>query len=146
MPKLSRSAVIDSDLETVWSTVRDFNALPKWHPLIADSRIEDDAPADAVGCIRNFHLKDGANIRERLLALSDVEHTFTYSILESPMPVRNYVATMRLLPVSDGDRTFAEWTAEFECDEDYEQELIALVGDTVFAGGFKAVNDSLGRT
>jgi len=135
--------VIDSDLDTVWQTVRDFNALPRWHPLIADSRIEDDAPADAVGCIRNFDLKDGTNIREKLLALSDVEHYFTYSILESPMPVRNYVATMRLLPVSDGDRTFAEWTAEFECDEEDEQELLALVGDTVFDGGLKAISESL---
>ena len=146
MPKLSRSAVIEAGLETVWETVRDFNALPKWHPLIADSRIEDDAPADAVGCIRNFNLKDGANIREKLLALSDVEHTFTYSILESPMPVRNYVATMRFLPVSDGDRTFAEWTAEFECDKKDEQEVLTLVGDFVFAGGLKAINESLCRT
>jgi hypothetical protein len=33
------------------------------------------------------------------------------------MPLTDYVATLRLTPVTDGDRCFAEWTAEFECDE-----------------------------
>ena len=38
----------------------------------------------------------------------------TYSILESPMGVENYFATLRLIPVTESDHTFAEWTAEFD--------------------------------
>ena len=81
-----------------------------------DSHIEGGLPADRVGCIRNFNLKDGGNIREQLLTLSDYDYSCTYSILESPMGVRNYIATLKLTPVTDGNRTFAEWTAEFDCD------------------------------
>ena len=42
-------------------------------------------------------------IRERLLALSDYDYSCTYEILESPMGVTNYVATLKLTPVTDGD-------------------------------------------
>ena len=54
----------------------DFNALPNWTPFVADSRIEQNRPSDQIGCVRNFHLKDGGRIRERLLALSDYEMSF----------------------------------------------------------------------
>ena len=89
-----------------------------WHPGIADSRIENGEPSDRVGCIRHFHTRDGGMIRERLLALSDYDYTCVYEILESPMGVENYVATLKLTPVTDGARCFAEWSAEFDCAED----------------------------
>jgi hypothetical protein len=47
-------------------------------------------------------------LRELLLALSGVDHSSTDNILVSPMPVKNYVATFRLTPITVGNRTFAE--------------------------------------
>lgn len=75
MAKIFTSSVINAPMEEVWAKIRDFNALPGWHPAVADSHIENAGPSDRVGCIRNFNLKDGGNIREQLLTLSDVEHT-----------------------------------------------------------------------
>jgi hypothetical protein len=133
------SSVIDAPAGTVWQRIRDFNALPLWHPAIADSRIENGEASDKVGCVRNFHLRDGGAIRERLLALSDFEYSCTYAILESPMGVENYTATLKLTPVTDGGRTFAEWSAEFDCPPARERELSDLVGQQVFQGGFDAL-------
>ncbi|WP_364304393.1 SRPBCC family protein [Moorena sp. SIO4A5] len=90
--------------------------------------------------MRNFNLKEGGNIREKLLVLSDLDYLFSYSILESPMPLTNYVATFQLKPITDGDRTYAEWTAIFDCDSQDEKHLIKLVGDGVFQTGFNALN------
>ena len=112
MVKIYVSSVVDAPAERVWDHIRDFNALPKWHPAIGDSRIEGNQPADKVGCIRSFHTRDGGAIRERLMALSDYEYGCTYAILESPMGVSNYIASIRLIPITDGDRTLCEWTAE----------------------------------
>ena len=123
------SSVIDASADTVWSRIRDFNGLPQWHPGIADSRIENGEPSDRVGCIRHFHTRDGGMIRERLLALSDYDYSCTYEILESPMGVENYVATLKLTPVTDGARCFAEWSAEFDCAEARERELSRSIGD-----------------
>src|SRR6516162_4837932 len=143
MVKVHTSSVIDAPSDHVWAVVRDFNALPKWHPAIRDSRVEGGLPADRVGCIRNFNLKDGGNIREQLLALSDYDYSCTYSILESPMGVRNYIATLKLTPITDGNRTFAELTTEFDCDPGRERELAELIGDSVFQAGFDSLKRQL---
>ena len=84
--------------DRVWARVRDFNGLPNWHPAIAESRIEGGEPADKIGCVRDFRLRNGDRIREKLLGLSDYDMFCTYSILESPMGVENYVATLAADP------------------------------------------------
>jgi hypothetical protein len=145
MIRIYVSSVIDAAADNVWSRIRDFNALPLWHPAIADSRIENNEPSDRVGCIRHFHTRDGGIIRERLLALSDYEYSQTYEILESPMGVANYVATLKLTPITDGQRSFAEWSAEFECAEGREHELTELIGNGVFQGGFDGLKRHFAR-
>jgi hypothetical protein len=138
------SSVIGSSAENIWARIRDFNALPQWHPGIADSRIENGQPSDRVGCIRHFHTGDGGMIRERLLALSDYDYSVTYEILESPMGVDNYVATLKLTPVTDGVRCFAEWSAEFDCAPGREAELTRAIGQGVFQAGFDALKRTFG--
>ncbi len=145
MPRVFVSSVIDAPAARVWERVRDFNGLPRWHPRIRESRIENGEPADKVGCVRDFNLQNGDRIRERLLGLSDYDMFCTYSILESPMPITGYVATLRLTPVTDGDRTFAEWTAEFECEENAADDLVNGIGTNVFQAGFDALKRHFGR-
>jgi hypothetical protein len=145
MPHVYTSSVIEADADRVWSMIRDFNGLPDWHPAIAESRIEGGAPADQVGCVRAFRLQDGGYIRERLLALSDYDYSCSYSILESPMGVENYIATLKLTPITDGGRTFAEWSADFECAAEREADLVELIGQGVFQGGFDSLKDRFSR-
>ena len=145
MVKVYTSSVIDAAAAEIWDRVRDFNGLPDWHPAIADSRIELQQPADKVGCIRNFTLKDGGRIREQLLALSDFDFSMTYSILESPMGVTSYIATLKLTPITDGNRCFAEWTAEFDCAPGRETELARNIGQGVFQSGLDALKGSTVR-
>jgi hypothetical protein len=55
------------------------------------------------------------------------------------MGVENYVATFRLIPVTDADETFAEWTAEFDAAPDREDGLADHIGRNVFAAGLQAL-------
>lgn len=144
MARVYQSSVINGSAEKVWERIRDFNGLPKWHPRIRDSRIEEALPPDKVGCIRNFHLQNGDNIREQLLGLSDYDMFCTYAILESPMPLTDYVATLRLTPVTEGDRCFIEWSAEFSCDPANEADLVNGIGTNVFLAGFDALKRHFG--
>jgi len=139
MVKVYASSAIDAPAERVWSQIRDFNSLPKWHPAVRDSQVESGLPPDQVGCVRNFTLKDGGKFREKLLTLSDYDYSYSYSILESPLGVRNYVATLKVTPITDGNRAFVEWTAEFDCEPQRERELAELIGNAVFQGGFDAL-------
>ncbi|WP_370400572.1 SRPBCC family protein [Sulfitobacter sp. JB4-11] len=144
MARVYVSSVIGAGAGRVWERVRDFNALPRWHPSIRDSRIEDALPPDKVGCIRNFNLQNGDNIREQQLGLSDYDMFCTYAILESPMPLTDYIATLRLTPVTDGDRCFAEWSAEFSCDPSAEDDLVDGIGTNVFQVGLDALKRHFG--
>lgn len=145
MIKVYVSSVIDASADNVWARIRDFDGLPTWHPAISDSRIENNQASDRVGCIRHFHTRDGGMIRERLLGLSDYDYSCVYEILESPMGVSNYIATLKLTPITDGNRSFAEWSAEFDCAEGREGELTQTIGTGVFQGGFDALKTHFGR-
>lgn len=144
MTRVYVSSVIPAPAANVWRRVRDFNGLPDWTPFVAESRIEQNLPSDKVGCIRNFALKDGGRIREQLLALSDYDMSCTYAILESPMGVENYVAKLTLTPVTDGNVTFAQWQADFDCAPDREAALVEQIGKGVFQAAFSALGASFG--
>ena len=136
MPKVYESNVVSSSRDKVWARIRDFNALPVWHPDIAKSELEKGG---SVGCVRHFFLKNGAELREQLLTLSDIDCTCVYSILESPMPLKNYVATLRLYEVTATGQTFAEWFAYFDVtDLKAEKETVDTVHG-VFRGGLESL-------
>ena len=113
MPRIVKSTIINAPTDRVWSVLRDFNGHDRWHPAVAFSAIERGQPSDKIGCIRRFRLADGGELREQLLALSDLEQSFSYCLLDTPIPLFNYIAHVRLLPVTDGDRTFWHWECTF---------------------------------
>jgi carbon monoxide dehydrogenase subunit G len=139
MPSVSRSIDVDASPGTVWSIVRDFNGLPAWFPGIAASEIEGGGDANTVGAIRRLTLPDGAQIRETLLELSDGDRLCTYNIIESGLPISNYVATFRVTAQGDGSRI--DWEAAWENDPEVEQAMIDLIGDTILAGGLQGAKE-----
>lgn len=145
MTNVYTSSVINAPRDKVWESIRDFGALADWHPAIAKSEIEDGKKGDQVGCIRHFSTQDGGVLREQMLCLSDIDCVCTYAILESPMGVEGYVAILQLTEISNGDATFAEWSAEFECPPEAEEDLIEFIGQGVFQGGFDALEEKLGN-
>jgi len=144
MPKAYASSVIEAPASEVWAVIRDFNALPDWHPAIAVSEIEDGRASDQVGSVRSFSLHDGAHIRERLLELSDAEMTCVYNFETTPFPVENYLATLRCVPITDGNRCFIEWSASFDCDPAAADEHLNTFSNGVFQGGFDALKERFG--
>lgn len=145
MVAVARSAVIDAPVDAVWRVLRDFNSHVLWHPQILVSDIEQAQPADVAGCVRRFRLADGAELREQLIALSDRDRSFTYCILESPIPLLDYVATVRLRPVTDGDRTFWEWRSTFRTPPGQEEALADLVAHGIYDAGFAGLRGFLER-
>jgi len=137
LQRVVRSTVIDAPIDRVWAVLRDFNSHDQWHDVVADSRIEGRDRGDQVGCVRSFTLKDGNRIREQLLTLSDSEHTSTYCIVEATVPLRRYVATLTLTPVTDGDRTFWHWESTFATPPGRERELREMVARDVYEAGFE---------
>lgn len=143
MARAHASTVIDAPVERVWDVVRDFGALPRWHPGIVASEIEDGLAADVVGSVRRLRLADGRPVRERLRALSDRDWRLAYDFVEPAFPVENFLATFELVPVTSGNRTFACWEASFDEAPQFRGRFVEAISRDVFAAGLAALKRRL---
>lgn len=144
MARAFASRIVEAPIEAVWAIVRDFDGLPNWVPAALDSEIEDGLAADVVGCVRSFHLQGGVHVRERLLSLDDSRYGFSYNFETPAFPVKNYVATMELVPVVRSDATYVSWRADFDEAPGDEGKYVRIVSQDVFAAGLAALAQKAG--
>ena len=112
--KVKASVIIDAPIDRVWASVRVFDAVVNWNPGVVAARMESGS-ATEVGSIRALDIADGTLFRETLLAHSDLEHFYSYDIIESPLPCNNYIATHQFIEITDGNKTLGIWQGEFDC-------------------------------
>ena len=80
-----------------------------------ETLVEDGKAGDAVGAVRSVR-SPGRHIRQRLLAHSDLERSYSYEFADAiPFPVTGFRATIRITPVVDSGKAFVEWWATFDC-------------------------------
>jgi hypothetical protein len=114
MAKSYYSTVLNHSAEDVWKVIRPFDHYA-WAGVQSEILIEDGKSSDQVGAVRRITVGD-QTIRQTLLAHSDVERSYAYSLCDpSPYPVRHYIATIRVTPVVDLNKAFVEWWATFDC-------------------------------
>ena len=54
-------------------------------------------------------------------------------------PISNHEATLSLRRITDGNRTYAEWTATFDAPAEEADKVAEGMGTNVFQGGFNAL-------
>lgn len=145
MVRVVVSSVLDLPVDEVWRVLRDFNSHHTWHPAVAESVIEDDLSPDTVGAVRRFRLTDGGELREQLLDLDDRAHRLSYCILDAPLPLHDYVATIQLRPVTDGNGAFWSWSSEFRTPPAQAGEMRDLVANGIYLAGMHALDGWLRR-
>ena len=129
------SAVLDSDAQKVWSVLKRFGEIHNWHPSIMESSIEGDQPDGLVGCIRTLTLADGAVVRERLLSVDDRDLRLSYRFEEAPLPLDNYVASVKLVALTGQSKTLVTWSAQFDLQEpDTAEHYQALIQKLIADG------------
>jgi len=143
--KVMRSVIIDAPIDTVWAAVRSFDGVAQWNPGVTAAVLESGS-ATAVGSIRKLDIVDGSVFRETLLAHSDIEHFYTYDIIESPLPCSNYVACHRFIEITDGNQTLGIWEGEFDCKATDAEQLETVVGDMIYLAAQQALNQYLRET
>jgi len=146
MVKVVVTTVIEAPLDRVWAVIRAFNDL-SWFPAVAKQnkigKIEDGKAPDQVGAIRHIVLDNGT-LREKLLSLNDTNHTNSYSILDGPLPVVNYVAGLHLEAITTSNQTFVTWWAEFDSPAGVDPDIPRnIIRDAVFNTCLKELNNQL---
>ena len=120
MPKVTLSTELPASANSVWKLIGGFNALPDWHPAIARSELSED------GLKRTLHLVGGGSIVEQIETAGE-EHTYTYSVLETPLPVRSCTGAIAVKPNANGDSCTVEWSGDFQPANVPENEAVRVI-------------------
>ena len=126
--------IINARAEEVWATISDFNGLPNYIEAVVESRLE----GEGVGSVRTFSLADGSEIVEKLLRLDNEARTLTYSILESSLPMDDYVATMELTEAGESSCQL-HWHSQFGFKENSTEEQAVKTVEGVYSLGFEGL-------
>ena len=137
MSKISMSTKVGVSAEKVWELIGGFGALADWHPAVAKSELEEEDGAT----MRTLHLVGGGIIRERLERSDDEARTYTYSIVESPLPVANYSATIRVS--GEGDDCTVEWSSDFNSQGAPENDAVNAI-QGIYQAGFDSLQKIFG--
>lgn len=128
----SASAFIDipASADQVWQLVGGFNSLPDWLPIIAKSESGEG------GRLRRLHTPTGDIIVERLETFDNAARTYSYSIVQAPFPVTDYVATLRVEALGEGARV--TWSGRFT-PKGVSDEAAQALFEGVYSDGLAAL-------
>ena len=135
MAKISMSTDLNASADQVWKLIGGFNALPDWHPAIEKSELTQE------GQTRTLSLAGGGRIVEKLEKVDDGARTYTYSIIDSPLPVKNYTATITV--TGEGDNSTIEWSSEYEAAGASNAEALETI-EGIYQAGFDNLKKMFG--
>jgi hypothetical protein len=116
----------------VWGKIGGFCAINDWHPAV-ESCVESHENGET---FRTLTLPDGGMIKERLIEQTDT--SYTYEIVESPLPVENYRSTFRVM--DHGEEAMVEWQGSFDAKGVSDDEA-----EDVISGIYQAGLEQIGR-
>lgn len=123
--------------DKVWAAVGDFCSISKWHPVVAKCEIVE---IDGVKH-RRLTTGDGGVLLEKLTASDDAGMTYSYEIVESPLPVANYKSTFTVK--EDDDGAAIVWQGTFDA-KDASDEKAAEVIKGIYDAGLQNLSKQLG--
>ncbi len=137
MSKVSVTTELNVPADQLWKLIGSFNGLPDWHPAVEKSELQEQ------GAVRRLSLAGGGTIVEKLEHLDDNERVYSYSIIDSPLPVANYKATIRVRDDGSGNKSVVEWGSEFQPAGASENDAMAAI-QGVYDAGFANLRKMFG--
>lgn len=131
MARVTRTLSLNAAAADVWARIGSFQTIGDWHPVI------DSCTAESGGEVRRLGIGGGAEIVERLESHDDAAMSYSYIIVEGPLPVANYRSTLRVRDNGDGTST-VEWSGDFDA-----AGVADAVADETVTGVYQAGLDSL---
>jgi hypothetical protein len=75
-----------------------------------------------------------------LPALSDKDMSYSYSVIESPLPLAYHSSTVSLLGIEGGAKTLATWCVEFRLTQGDPEQLANAIHSSVILPGFQGLS------
>ncbi|EFC48716.1 predicted protein [Naegleria gruberi] len=140
------SGVLPASISTVWPLVSQFDGSPKWSAVVEESTIENSVNPQTIGSIRCLKIRGVSTpAREELIALDQINHTFTYKLLQAGgafAELQNYTATIKVSEITLTNQTFFEWSVRFNCPAERSEDLTQIV-HSAYRGGIQSLIEHL---
>jgi len=103
------SACIDLPVsaDIVWQLIGGFNSLPDWLPYIPKSETTEG------GRVRHLANPNGETIVERLEKFDNAARSYSYSIIQAPFPITDYLATISVHQKAGESGCLVDWSGTF---------------------------------
>lgn len=130
---VSETVDLNVPAATVWKTVGDFGAADRYLAVVERCDLERHGD----GTERLLHLKGGGTVRERLVLSSNDDQALRYTIVDSPLPVNDYVSTVRVDALDD-DHCRVTWASTFDARDASDGDARHAIAD-IYRMGFEGL-------
>jgi hypothetical protein len=120
MARASAKIDIPASPDRVWHLIDGFGSLPDWLPYIVKSELSEGSR------VRRLASPSGEAIVERLEAFDNAARSYGYSILQAPLPVAGYPATLSVRETDGGNGSRVEWLGQSRPSDVSDQEASRL--------------------
>jgi Polyketide cyclase / dehydrase and lipid transport len=134
--EVTRSVEVAAPPDEVWQTIRGFCTIAEWHPMIAECV---DSEQNGVA-MRTLTTTDGAVLVERRVQYSDEGMSYSYEIVESPLPVADYESTLAVMDGPAG--SMITWSGEFDARGAPDATALETIDD-IYGAGLEALKARL---
>ncbi|KNY22412.1 SRPBCC family protein [Methylobacterium sp. ARG-1] len=132
--EVTRSADIAAPPAKVWQTIGEFCGIGDWHPAIEKCVLSDK---DGMK-VRTLSLKGGGTLKEEQVSRDDKVMSYTYTILEGPLPVSDYKSTLAVAPEGTGSKV--TWSGTFNAKGAPDTVAVDAI-QGIYESGLKALSD-----
>ncbi|MBI5197629.1 MAG: SRPBCC family protein [Nitrospirae bacterium] len=123
MPKFRNVIKVDASPDKTWAVVGDLAGVPRWIPMVAESKVE--------GMKRTCALADGSGeLRETIIDYSHEKRSYRYTIADGPLPGKNFRG--RFAVEMDGKDSVVVWDAEFDVLDPAQEAEVSGMFDGVY--------------
>ena len=128
---VEEKVLVHAPAKAVWALVGGYQALDRWHPAIVASTLL--GTGKDTGDIRVLTLDNDLHVIEKLELYDETAKTFQYQILDSPLPIANYHASIAVKDVESGVSEVV-WKSSFNAVGVSNDEAKNIISGIYLAG------------
>jgi len=124
--RVSNSIEMTSKMNEVWSVISN---LANLDVLVPEIITKTETIGSGKGAVVTLTLKsNGLKIVEKVTELDNHEHVMVYEMIETPMPIRDYKATIRIVAANSTSYKI-NFNAVFKVQEENKQKMETAIGN-----------------
>ena len=133
MGHVTEEITIAAAPEAVWQLAGEPGRIAEWLPALQSSQSDGEH--------RHCTLQDGGKLTERIIEHSDADRSYTYEIVDGPLPVSRYRSTFAVS--GHEGHSHVTWTADFDAQEPSAEGELQQMLSGMYQQGLSTLRDKV---